>query len=155
MSKYAASAQYYKLASHAPVDSTSHSNMARLPPSSHMDYVLASSAVPSTLDMSCCAGIAHCDVKLDNVLVTGLDATVKLADFGWSCLAEEGNCHGAGAGCSRPLSGTAEYVAPEVCTLQHHRASVTVVSVSAAAGAHSPAQRRHSSRTQGSGICHA
>ena len=60
------------------------------------------------------SGIAHCDVKLDNVLLTGLDATVKLADFGWSCLAEEGSCHGAGASCSRPLSGTAEYVAPEV-----------------------------------------
>jgi serine/threonine protein kinase len=78
-------------------------------------------------------------VKLDNVLLTGLDATVKLADFGWSCLAEEGNCHGASTGCFRPLSGTAEYVAPEVCTLQHLRMRSCDL-VSAAAEADSFAQ---------------
>lgn len=30
-------------------------------------------------------GIASRDIKCDNVLLMGLDATVKLADFGWSC----------------------------------------------------------------------
>jgi serine/threonine protein kinase len=75
-------------------------------------------------------------VKLDNVLLTGLDATVKLADFGWSCLAQEGNCHGAGDGCFRPLSGTAEYIAPEVCALQQPRMRVSAL-LPAAAGADS------------------
>ena len=31
------------------------------------------------------AGIASRDIKCDNVLLSGPDATVKLADFGWSC----------------------------------------------------------------------
>lgn len=43
----------------------------------------------SALDWMHRAGIASRDVKCDNVLLTGPDATVKLADFGWSSCADQ------------------------------------------------------------------
>jgi serine/threonine protein kinase len=51
------------------------------------------------------AGIASRDIKCDNVLLSGPDATVKLADFGWSCadqVCQPGgirHAHGSAASC--------------------------------------------------------
>lgn len=45
----------------------------------------------SALDWLHRAGVASRDVKCDNVLLSGPDASVKLADFGWSCT-DQVNC---------------------------------------------------------------
>lgn len=55
-------------------------------------------------------GIASRDVKCDNILLTGPDATVKLADFGWACADQERGR------CGDTLCGTPEYMSPEVRT---------------------------------------
>lgn len=64
------------------------------------------------LDWVHCAGIAHRDVKLDNLLLAGSQHAVQLVDFGWSCTNTDDAC------CCTTLSGTPEYVAPEVLLRQ-------------------------------------
>lgn len=53
-------------------------------------------------------GIASRDIKCDNILLSGPDETVKLADFGWACADQERGY------CGTTLCGTPEYMSPEV-----------------------------------------
>lgn len=58
-------------------------------------------------------GIAHMDIKLENILVNTSLKTIKLVDFGQSCLFKNGNStnHAKYNG----LKGTYTYLAPEMC----------------------------------------
>lgn len=58
-------------------------------------------------------GVAHRDIKLDNIMINISTMNVKLIDFGFSTLTEYGST-------SRTFCGTPSYMAPELAAKREY-----------------------------------